>query len=79
VGAPTRIGISTGGYRRGDSNPGKVCIATSGYRCLELVVAGIKARTQDKFNDLTDYIEQAKREDEELLVICRGLIEIVCR
>lgn len=35
MGFPTRIGIATGGYRRGDSNPGKVCIATDGYRCLE--------------------------------------------
>ena len=41
MGFPTRIGIATGGYRRGDSNPGKVCIATDGYRCLEPAASNI--------------------------------------
>lgn len=55
-------------------------VATRGLgRGVQAVFEKVKAHTHDKFNDLTDYIAQAKREDEELLVICRGLIEIICR
>lgn len=55
-------------------------LATTGLgRGISAVVDKIKARTHDKFNDLRDYAAQAKREDEELLVICRGFIEIICR
>jgi hypothetical protein len=55
-------------------------VATSGLgRGVQAVVDKIKSATHDKFNDLTDYLEQARKEDEELLVICRGFIEIICR
>ena len=38
MGFPSRIGIATGGYRTGNSNPDKICIATDGYRCPTGVV-----------------------------------------
>lgn len=41
-------------------------------------VAGIKHRTHDRFNDLTpDHIQQAKQEDDELLVISDSVIRTI--
>jgi len=72
--------LTTRGLGSGSGGQGTTFVATRGLgRGISAVVEKIRSRTHDKFNDLTDYIEQAKREDEELLVICRGLIEIICR
>jgi hypothetical protein len=56
-------------------------VATRGWGrgVTAAVVDKIKARTHDKFNDLRDYAAQAKREDEDLLVICQQLIKMICR
>lgn len=70
--------LVTRGLGSGSGGQGTTFVATRGLG-RGIFEGGIVGRTHDKFNDLRDYIEQAKREDEELLVICRGLIEIICR
>lgn len=73
--------VATKGYACGLGTTGffAFAIATKGYICVVDVVDRIKTRTHDRFNDLRDYTAQALREDEELLVICQGLIKIICR
>ena len=72
--------LTTRGLGRSTIGQDTTFVATSGLgRGVQAVVDKIKARTHDKFNDLRDYTAQALREDEDLLVICRAFIDIVCR
>ena len=82
MGFPSRIGIATGGYRTGNSNPDKICIATDGYRCPTGVIPPVdpsllggghgnvifeqRPRPPDEQRGLTD---------EQLGLIAVGLIE----
>lgn len=72
--------LTTRGLGRSTVGQDTTFVASGGLgRGVQQVVEKIRSATHDRFNDLRDYVEQAKREDEELLVICRGLIEIICR
>ena len=72
--------LTTKGLGRSTIGQGTTFVATRGWgRGVQQVVDEIKTRTHDRFNDVRDYVAQARREDEELLVICRGLIELICR
>lgn len=72
--------LVTRGLGRSTIGQDTTFVATSGLgRGVQAVVDKIKARTHDKFNDLRDYVEQAKREDEDLLVICQQLLKLICR
>ena len=79
------LSIATDGYIGEGPAPGTFCptplaIGSGGYiRLLVAVVEKARAATHDKFNDLRDYTAQALKEDEELLVICQGLLKIICR
>ena len=72
--------LTTKGLGRSTLGQGTTFVATRGWgRGVQEVVAEIKARTHDRFNDLRDYTAQALREDEELLLFCRVIIEKLCR
>ena len=72
--------LTTRGLGRSTIGQDTTFVATSGLgRGVQAVVDRIKARTHDKFNDLRDYTAQAMREDEDLLAICRVIIEKLCR
>ena len=72
--------LTTKGLGRSTIGQDTTFVATRGWgRGVQQVVDEIKTRTHDRFNEARDYIAQAKREDDELLAICRGLIDIICR
>lgn len=72
--------LVTRGLGRSTIGQDTTFVATSGLgRGLQVITEKVKAATHDKFNDLTNYLDQAKREDEDLLVICQQLIKLICR
>lgn len=71
--------LVTKGLGRSALGQSTTFVATRGWGRGVRELVAIGSRTHDKFNDLRDYAAQAKREDEELLVILRGFIEIICR
>jgi hypothetical protein len=72
--------LTTKGLGRSTIGQGTTFVATRGWgRGISEVVEGIKSRTHDRFNEARDYLAQARQEDEDLLLICRTFIDIICR
>lgn len=72
--------LVTRGLGRSTIGQDTTFVATSGLgRGIQIITDKVKAATHDRFNDLRDYVEQAKREDEDLLVICQTFIKMICR
>lgn len=71
--------LTTRGLGRGSLGQGTTFVATNGLGrgIVDLILRPVG--DSQKFHDMRDYYAQALREDEELLVICRGLINIICR
>ena len=73
--------LTTRGLGRGSLGGGTTFVTTSGLgRGIAAdAVDRLPVGDSQKFYDMRDYAAQALREDEELLLICRGLIKIICR
>jgi len=72
--------LVTRGLGRGSLGGGTTFVATSGLgRGIAEIVDRLPVGDSQKFYDMRGYAAQALREDEELLIICRGLIKIICR
>ncbi len=72
--------LVTRGLGRSTIGQDTTFVVTRGLGRGQQAVPGGEGKSDSyRFHDHADYLGLAKREDEELLVICRGFVEMICR